>query len=52
MKEIEQEKMQKKGEDLKLLDFIGVKESEWLGKQRSSELEKALSRSFMQRLIK
>lgn len=34
-----------------LLDFIGVKESEWFGKQRAIELEKALMRNFKQRLM-
>lgn len=39
-KELENEKLQKGPEDLKLLYFLGVQESEWYGKQRSLELEK------------
>ncbi len=31
LREIEKEKAQKKPEDLKLLDFIGIRQSEWFG---------------------
>jgi hypothetical protein len=36
---------------MKLIDFLGMSSNEWMGQERSTEMEKALSRNLQRRLM-